>query len=177
MRSNADPRPTIVLKGIQVLAKEPTTKVAKFALGTIRIRGTNTKEDPVRSQFTVYESGTDEVVSSSKPTTDWVIFDVPAGAYDVKAVDMTATSEDKPHVRINSQLLSLEKRGRWQMRIICVSTGSDLLYSRYPCAHPFGAIAIDNMAMLKNAPGVFFTWGWQGWVATLVYFFLAYSSI
>lgn len=107
LRSNAEPRPTVVLKGIQVLAKEPTTKVAKFALGTIRIRGTNTKEDPVRSQFTVYESGTDEVISSSKPTTDWVIFDVPAGVYDVKAVDMTATSEEKPYVRISGLKVKL----------------------------------------------------------------------
>lgn len=107
LRSNADPLPTVTIKDVQVNAKEPTSKVAKFVLGTIRMRGTNTKEDPVRTQFTVYESGTDEVVSSSKPTTDWVIFELPAGMYDVKAVDMTATSEEKPHVKISDLKVSV----------------------------------------------------------------------
>lgn len=98
LRGVAEPKPIIVFDRVQVTAKEPAVKTAKFVLGTIRVRGTNSKEEPVRTQFTVYDSGTESIAASSKPTSDWVIFDLPPGLYAVKAVDETATSDEKPHV-------------------------------------------------------------------------------
>jgi hypothetical protein len=101
MRGDVEPKPSVTLKDIQVTAKEPVSRTAKFVLGTIRVRGNNAKEEPVRTQFTLYRSGTEDVVAVSKPTDQWVLFDVSPGTYDVKAVDVTATSPEKPHVMIS----------------------------------------------------------------------------
>ena len=100
--ATVDPKPSVTLPDIKVEADKPVTKKAKFVLGTLRVRGTNAKEEPVLTQFTVYRAGTEDVVSASKPTTDWVVFEVSPGWYDIKAIDVTATTGEKPStVRTN----------------------------------------------------------------------------
>lgn len=99
-RSTVEPRPSVQLKDVEVTAKEPLSKTATFVLGTLRVRGTDAKEAPVRTQFALYSGGTEDIVATSKPTDEWVIFDVAPGRYDIKATDMTATSADKPYIMI-----------------------------------------------------------------------------
>jgi Ca-activated chloride channel family protein len=98
---NVEPKPTIVMDNVKVSAETPISKRAKFVLGTLRVRGTNTKEEPLLSQFTLYRTGTEDVVSASKPTDQWVVFEVAPGRYDIKATDMTATQADKPSITIS----------------------------------------------------------------------------
>ncbi len=99
-RSTVEPKPSVQIKDVEITAKEPVSKTATFLLGTLRVRGTDAKEAPVRTQFTLYGSGTEDVVATSKPTDQWVIFDVAPGRYDIKATDTTATSAEKPYIMI-----------------------------------------------------------------------------
>lgn len=97
-KATTEPKPLVTIDRVEVTAEKPASTKAKFVLGTLRVRGANSKEESVRTQFTLYQGGTEEVISTSKPTSDWVLFEVSPGAYDLKATDMTATSPDKPYV-------------------------------------------------------------------------------
>lgn len=98
---NVDPKPSITMDRVDISAETPVSKQAKFVLGTLRVRGTNTKEEPVLTQFNLYRAGTEDVVSASKPTSDWVVFEVAPGNYDIKATDMSATQAEKPSITIS----------------------------------------------------------------------------
>ncbi len=100
-RTTVDPKPHVTIKGVEVTPKEPVSKQAKFVLGSLRTRGINAKEEPVRTQFTLYAAGGDDIIATSKPTADWVIFEVPPGDYDMVAVDTAATTPEKPEITLN----------------------------------------------------------------------------
>jgi Mg-chelatase subunit ChlD len=90
LKSTLEPRPSVPVPTIKITAKKPTVEVVKFILGTLRLRGRSAKELPIRTQFTIYRSGSDELISSASPTTDWVVFDLAPGHYDALATNDTA---------------------------------------------------------------------------------------
>lgn len=100
-RGNVNPKPSVVIDQVKVTADKPATETAKFILGGLRMRGMNAKEEAILTQFTLYRAGTEDVVSVSKPTTDWVVFETAPGRYDIKAVDMSATQAEKPSITLN----------------------------------------------------------------------------
>jgi len=93
LRSGLEPRPSVPAPTVKVDAKKPTEEVIKFILGALRLRGRNAKEMPIRTGFTIYKAGTDEIVSSAPPTTDWVVFELAPGRYDALALNDTATED------------------------------------------------------------------------------------
>ncbi len=108
-RSDIDPKPQVVLDDVEVTPTGLVSKTAKFVLGSLRLRGTDSKEAPVTTQFMLLKSGTDEVLASARPTSDWVIFDVTPGKYDLKATNMSATSEEKPYVTLRDLTIEAAK--------------------------------------------------------------------
>ncbi|MFA4973517.1 MAG: hypothetical protein WC683_12965 [bacterium] len=89
IKSILEPKPSVTEFGLAVVANQPSSKVMQFVLGTLSLRGRNAKELPVRTEFTVYKSGSDEVAAKAPPAGDWMIFDLSPGFYDALAVDMT----------------------------------------------------------------------------------------
>ncbi|MBN1282656.1 MAG: VWA domain-containing protein [Proteobacteria bacterium] len=88
-KSILEPKPSVTEEGLVVAANQPTSKVIQFVLGTLRLRGRNVKESPVRTEFTLYKAASDEVAAKAPPSNDWMVFDLSPGLYDALAVDMT----------------------------------------------------------------------------------------
>lgn len=95
LRSELEPRPSVPAPTLKVDAKKPTEEVIKFILGTIRLRGRNAKELAISTKFTIYRAGSEEIVSSAPPTTDWVVFELAPGRYDALAINETASEDSK----------------------------------------------------------------------------------
>jgi len=91
LKSELEPKPSVPVPTIVVTMKKTVEKVVKFILGTLRLRGCNAKEQSIRTQFTIYQSGSDEVVTSAPPSNDWMVFDLAPGIYDALATDTTST--------------------------------------------------------------------------------------
>lgn len=100
LKSILEPKPSVPTKDITITADQSIEKVVKFVLGTFRLRGRNAKEQPVRTQFTIYRVGTDEVVAKAPPSSQWMVFDLAPGLYDALAVDMQEGKEMRPMIWI-----------------------------------------------------------------------------
>ena len=85
----AEPKPSIVEKGIVVTEKKATDRTILFKLGVLRLRGINTKEQYLTTKFSIFFAGTDELASSAPQTGDWVEFPLSPGKYDVEATNTT----------------------------------------------------------------------------------------
>lgn len=95
-----EPKPTVLLQNVEVSATTPVERVVKFVFGTVRLRGRNAKEQPLDTKFTIFGGGTDEPIASAPPSSDWLIFQIAPGHYDVKAESMSAEGEVKPYLTI-----------------------------------------------------------------------------
>lgn len=100
LKSNLEPKPSVPTEGITITADKSIEQVVKFVLGTLRLRGRNAKEQPIRTQFTIYRVGTDEVVAKAPTSSDWMVFDLAPGIYDALAVDMQEEREMRPMIWI-----------------------------------------------------------------------------
>ncbi|MBT3181483.1 MAG: VWA domain-containing protein [Deltaproteobacteria bacterium] len=98
LKSTIEPRPSVPVPTISLTVKNPIEKTIKFILGTLRLRGRNAKELPINTQFTIYKSASDEIISSAPPSTDWVLFDIAPGIYDALAIDITPKKDPKPMI-------------------------------------------------------------------------------
>ncbi len=98
LKSTLEPRPSVTVPTLQITADKPVEETVKFILGTLRLRGRNAKEQPIRTQFTVYKAGTEEIVSSAPPSSDWVVFDISPGKYDVLASDESVKGDSSKHM-------------------------------------------------------------------------------
>lgn len=98
LKSELEPKPSVPVPTITIAANKPLEEVVKFILGTLRLRGRNAKELPIKTQFTIYMAGSDEVVTSAPASNDWTVFDLAPGVYDALATDTTTTTESKPMI-------------------------------------------------------------------------------
>jgi len=98
LKSELEPRPSVPVQNVEVAATKPTEQVIKFILGTLKLRGRNAKEIPIKTQFTIYRAASDEVVSNAPPTSDWVVFDLAPGVYDALAIDIASATGTKPMI-------------------------------------------------------------------------------
>lgn len=102
LKSILDPKPSVPVNSVSVTSQQPTEQVIPFVLGTLRLRGRNAKEQPVRTQFTVYRAATDEVVAKAPPSNDWMVFDLAPGVYDVLATNLSGTDQIQPMIWIRN---------------------------------------------------------------------------
>jgi len=98
LKSTLEPRPSVPVTGVVVAPDKPAEKIIKFVLGTLRLRGRDSKEKPIITQFTMYKAGSDKLVSGAPATTDWVVFDLAPGSYDALAINTASTQEPKPMI-------------------------------------------------------------------------------
>lgn len=98
LKSNLEPKPSVPIPTITVTANKPLEQTVKFILGTLRLRGRNAKEQPISTEFTIYKSGMDEIVTKAPVSTDWMVFDLAPGIYDAFAVDTSVTKDPKPMI-------------------------------------------------------------------------------
>ncbi|MFH1653793.1 MAG: VWA domain-containing protein [Pseudomonadota bacterium] len=99
-RSKNDPLPSETVSDLKFTKPQPKPIEIKgtFSLGMIRVRGIDSKERPVESEFDVYIAGGDELVAKQEPGEDWAIFDLPPGTYDIKGIKFKAKTPRKPTV-------------------------------------------------------------------------------
>lgn len=95
-----EPKPTVSVPNIEVTAATPVEQVIRFAFGTVKLRGRNAKEQPLETKFTIYRGGTEDVLASAPPSSDWLTFEISPGRYDVKAENLAAEGEEKPSLWI-----------------------------------------------------------------------------
>ncbi|MFA5811886.1 MAG: VWA domain-containing protein [bacterium] len=100
IKSILEPKPSVPVRDVVVSSQQPVEQVIQFVLGTLRLRGRNAKEQPIRTQFTVYRAGTDEVIAKAPPSGDWMIFDLAPGIYDALATDVTGNDTMRPMIWI-----------------------------------------------------------------------------
>lgn len=98
LKSQLEPKPAVPVDGIAVTPEKPVQRTIKFVLGTLRLRGSNAKEQPVRTQFTIYRAASDEVVSKAPPSKDWMVFDLAPGTYDALGVNQQSEEDTKPMI-------------------------------------------------------------------------------
>jgi len=98
LKSILEPKPSVPMSNIAVDAKKPLRKVIKFVLGTLRLRGSNAKEKPVRTQFTIYRASSNEIVSKAPVSDNWMLFDLAPGIYDALGTDLSSRKADKPMI-------------------------------------------------------------------------------
>jgi Ca-activated chloride channel family protein len=91
------PAPTVVWTDVVIKEGQTESFDAVFKLGITKWGGKNAKGVWMPTTFTVFRSGIDEplVVETSS---DWVIFNLTPGLYDVKAEDAEAKSDPKPNI-------------------------------------------------------------------------------
>lgn len=106
LKSSLEPKPSVPLSGVVVTSDKPAEQVIKFILGTLRLRGSNAKEQPLATQFTIYRAGTEEVVAAAPVAPSWMVFDLAPGRYD--ALAMNISSEEKPPPMIWLRDLAVE---------------------------------------------------------------------
>lgn len=100
LKSQLEPKPSVPTEGVVIAADKTSEVVVTFVLGTLRLRGRNAKEQPVRTQFTIYKVGSDEVVAKAPASGGWMVFDLAPGIYDALAVDMQAGKDLSPMIWI-----------------------------------------------------------------------------
>ncbi len=98
LKSKLEPRPSVPVSGVVLTADKPLEQVITFILGTLRLRGSDAKERPIPTQFTVYKAASDEVVSKAPSSIDWTVFDLAPGVYDALSTNFASTDDPKPMV-------------------------------------------------------------------------------
>lgn len=98
LKSNLEPKPSVPVPTITIAANKPLEQTVKFILGTLKLRGRSAKEQPIPTEFTIYKSGLDEVITKAPVSTDWIVFDLAPGIYDAFAVDTSVTKDPKPMI-------------------------------------------------------------------------------
>jgi hypothetical protein len=87
------PKPTTLIPNVEVSATQPVERTVRFDYGTLRVRGRNAKEQPIKTSFDVYRSGIDESFGIAEPSNEWTIFELPAGLYDIRAINVESESK------------------------------------------------------------------------------------
>jgi hypothetical protein len=100
LKSELEPKPSVPTNGVVISADKTSEVAVTFVLGTLRLRGRNAKEQPMRTQFTIYKVASDEVAAKAPPSADWMVFDLAPGLYDALAVDMQAGKDVNPMIWI-----------------------------------------------------------------------------
>jgi Ca-activated chloride channel homolog len=95
LKSTLEPKPSTTVPGVTITASQPVEQVIKFVLGTIRLRGRNVKEMPIRTQFTIFPAGSEQALTQAPPSNDWTVFDLAPGTYDALAADLTTPTEEQ----------------------------------------------------------------------------------
>lgn len=95
-----EPKPSVTIPDVNVTTAKTAEVTARFAFGTVRVRGRNVKEQPLKTVFKIYKGGTQEEIAESSPSTDWLSFDLSRGVYDVEAVNMDSELDPKPSLWI-----------------------------------------------------------------------------
>lgn len=109
-----EPKPTVLLSGVEVTTAAPAERVAKFVFGTMRLRGRSAKEQPLETKFMLYKSGTDEVIASAPPSSDWLTFQIAPGRYDGMAENLSAEGEVKPTLKLQELLVEESKQTSYE---------------------------------------------------------------
>jgi Ca-activated chloride channel family protein len=95
-----EPKPSVTIPGVDVSAEKAAELTVRFSFGTVRVRGRNVKEQPLKTAFKIYRAGTQEEIAASSPSADWLNFDLPRGVYDVEAINMDSGLDPKPSLWI-----------------------------------------------------------------------------
>jgi len=96
-QAQTEPKPMLLLNDMKVTIEKPIDVNALFALGTLRLRGRDSKEHLFETKFTLYREGTDEVVMSAPPAKNWNTFETLPGVYDIRAEKIeTLKPEEEP---------------------------------------------------------------------------------
>ena len=82
--------------GIKVEQGKTVSQKVVFDLGVLKLKSRNLKGMSIKAQFKIYRAGTEELIAESSPFNDWVIFNIPAGFYDVLATDTASSTQPKP---------------------------------------------------------------------------------
>lgn len=98
LKSTLEPKPSVPISGVVVTADKPVDQVIKFILGTLKLRGRNAKEQALQTQFTIYKAASDEVVTTTPASSDWMIFDLAPGRYDALATNNSSSDNPKPMI-------------------------------------------------------------------------------
>ena len=98
----AEPKPQVIKKGIILKGDKTESLDIKFNIGTLRLRGRNTKEQPLITEFIIYNSGTDEVASSAPPSEDWTSFPLMPGKYDINATHVVSSEIIQANIWLRS---------------------------------------------------------------------------
>jgi hypothetical protein len=88
-KSILEPKPSTTETNVTITAQQPIEQVIQFVLGTLRLRGRNAKEQPVRTQFTIFPAGGDVAIAQAPPSSDWMVFELTPGTFDVLAAETT----------------------------------------------------------------------------------------
>ncbi len=64
----------------------------------MRIRGIDSKERAIDTEFDIYNVGTDELVATQNTDGGWALFDLKPGIYDLKGTKYKVKSSRKPTV-------------------------------------------------------------------------------
>ncbi|MFH1874222.1 MAG: VWA domain-containing protein [Pseudomonadota bacterium] len=103
------PKPTTLIPNVRIDATKPVEKVAQFSYGTLRVRGINSKEQPIETEFMIYRAGLDEPFGTANASSDWVVFELPQGFYNAKAIN----AETKDKIETTNWLKDIEiKNGK-----------------------------------------------------------------
>jgi len=95
LKSPLEPRPTVQVENIVINTDKTTKKQITFILGTLRLRGRNSREQHIETKFKVFKSETGELISESPISDQWVVFDLEKGLYDILAVDTKSKTKTK----------------------------------------------------------------------------------
>ncbi len=87
------PKPTTLIPNVRIDPTKPIEKVAQFSYGSLRLRGINTKEQPIETEFTIYRAGLDEPFGKADPSEKWVTFELPQGLYNAKGLNLETKSK------------------------------------------------------------------------------------
>lgn len=90
--------PSVDETGVEVVQEKAKEVTMRFALGTLKVLGRNTKEQRLNTTIEVYKGGTEELVAQGGPSNNWIELDLGAGNYDFKATDNDSVVAPKPFV-------------------------------------------------------------------------------
>lgn len=90
--------PAVEETGVEVVKEKTKDVTLRFALGTLKMLGRNTKEQRLNTTIEVYKGGTEELVAQAGPSNNWMELDLGAGNYDFKATDNDSVVQPKPFV-------------------------------------------------------------------------------
>ena len=83
-------KPTQNLEGVVIQEGKTEDQIIAFDLGILKVISHNLKEQSINGTFSLYKSGTEQLVIEVGPTQTWLSFDLAPGLYDLKVVDNSA---------------------------------------------------------------------------------------